>query len=65
MTYSLIGHLRRGPAPNTIEGELRCPTFHTTYTLTGTRAADGSYALTATTGPIPEGLRLDWDDLDE
>lgn len=61
MTYRLVGHLRATEISGVIAGELRCPTFGTTFVLTGTREA-GGYRLAAVPGPIPEGLKLPWDD---
>jgi len=64
MSTTLHGTLRRGPTPNTVEGELR-DIFGPALLLTGTREPDGSYTITARPGPIPDELALPWDDLDE
>jgi hypothetical protein len=61
MTYRMTGHLQRGTEPNTIVGELRDPTFGFVYVLSGTRTAEG-YALEGTPGPVPDDLKLPWDD---
>lgn len=57
MSRNLTGTLRRGPTPNTVEGELR-DQFGPALLLTGTRQPDGSYTLTARPAPIPPELAL-------
>lgn len=61
MTYTLRGTLRRGASPDTIAGSLQ-DAFGTSFLITGHLTADGSYDLEAVPGPIPDGLKLPWEE---
>jgi hypothetical protein len=61
VTYTLRGTLRRGAALNTVAGSLR-DAFGTSLLITGHITADGSYDLEAVPGPIPDGLKLPWEE---
>jgi hypothetical protein len=58
----LIGRIIPGPTLTTIVGEIKCEVFGSTWIITGTINADGSYTFQALPGPIPEGLKLPWED---
>lgn len=59
MTYTMRGTLRRGPTPDTIEGELR-DEFGIVFVLTGVRDGSG-YRIEGVPGPIADGLKLPWE----
>lgn len=61
MTYTLRGHLRQGATPDTVEGSLQ-DAFGTSFVITGHRTGPGSYDLEAVPGPIPDGLKLPWEE---
>jgi len=56
----MTGTLRRGASPGTITGELR-DAFGTVFVITGTRTPEG-YAIEGVPGPIPDGLKLPWEE---
>lgn len=61
MSPRLVGRLRKGQAPGTVTGELKCEAFGSVFLLTGTWDGD-SYAIEAVPGPIPDGLKLPWEE---
>jgi hypothetical protein len=61
VTYRMTGTLRQGATPDAVAGSLR-DAFGTSFLITGHITADGSYDLEAVPGPIPEGLKLPWEE---
>jgi hypothetical protein len=58
----LIGRIIPDPIFNTVTGELKCEVFGSTWIISGTIDDDGSYTFQAVPGPIPEGLKLPWEE---
>jgi hypothetical protein len=60
--YTWSGTLRRGEQPNTVVGEIADSIGSYSIAITGTRTADGSYALVGVPEACPDWLSLPFEE---